>query len=253
MGTMNLLTGSFDGKVGKVVGSKWKSLHTIRSAVDGKAPSTATQTAALLAFGSLQRVIRKIQTVIQPTIYNPCPKMTEQNAWVHLSKTAVDGGVFNPGGIKGPKGKLDILYDKILTYNPSTGIVHGERPVPKGWNDPEGRVIWVNFWNGETMLYPLQPITSVSLVYTFSIGPGRTGPIWAISMWQRPGYRTKQYSQLVATVATIVTEGSEIGPQPAVQDINFLATQGEPFPNKVARKKKVKKEEEKDVAKDQET
>jgi hypothetical protein len=72
-------------------------------------------------------------------------------------------------------------------------------------------------------------------------------------MWQRPGYRTKQYSQLIATVATIVTEGSEIGPQPAVQDISFLTTQGEPPVNKPSRKKKVKKEEEKDLAKNQET
>jgi hypothetical protein len=133
MGTMNLLTGSFDGKVGKVVGSKWKSLHTIRSAVDGKAPSTATQTAALLAFGSLQRVIRKIQIVIQPTIYNPCPKMTEQNAWVHLSKAAVAGGVFEPGGIQGPKGKLETYRDVVLTYNPVTGMIHGERNIPTGW------------------------------------------------------------------------------------------------------------------------
>lgn len=256
MGIMNLLKANWTGKVGNTVGARWKDKNTIRTAVEGKAPATPSQTNALLAFGSLQRVIRQIQIVIQPTIYHPCPKMTEQNAWVHYSKAAVAGGMFNPAGILGPKGKLETFRDVILTYNPTTGVIHGERNLPAGYSDTGNQVVWVTFWDGETMLYPLVAQQHPSRNYTFSIGANRLGPIWAMSMWQIPGYRTKLYSQLVATVAAIVTDRSEIGPQPAVEDItapDFGAEEQIQKKRKVRTKSKKKVEEkEKPIAKESE-
>jgi hypothetical protein len=205
MATMNLLTGSWDGKLGKTVGQKWKNKHVIKAAADGKVTPSPAQTKALLVFGVLQRVIRQLQVQIQPGIYHPSPKMTIQNLWVHHSKAAIAGGIFNPGEIRGPQGTLATFQNVILTYNKTTGNLHGERNTPAGWNDPEAKIIWTSFWHGETLLYSFYPQPNTSLTYTFNIGAGIEEPVWSTLMWQRTDRRTKRYSQLVAKVATVIT------------------------------------------------
>ena len=53
MATVNLLTASFDGKLGETYGAKWKSTHTIKAIPFSHAPHGEKATNAVRAFEKL--------------------------------------------------------------------------------------------------------------------------------------------------------------------------------------------------------
>ena len=80
MATVNLLTASFDGKLGETYGAKWKSTHTIKAIPFSHAPHGEKATNAVRAFEKLNRIAGGIAKTFWPYLNLTNKKMLNHNA-----------------------------------------------------------------------------------------------------------------------------------------------------------------------------
>jgi len=100
MAFLNLLQGSFTGRLGELTGARWKGIPTVRSAVFSKAPPTAQQTANVRAFEKLNRIGSAIARMGFAHTGLSAKGIHPHNAVARWLKPAIRGGVFNPANIE---------------------------------------------------------------------------------------------------------------------------------------------------------
>lgn len=125
MGVINQgILGGFSGKVGPVVGGKWKDVDYMRSYVIPANPNTAGQQAVRSKFSALVALSKQILTAILQAFWDPhYSDMSGYNAWISKNYPLSDGdgvidstAIMSEGGVEG----FDML---ACTYNTATGQV----------------------------------------------------------------------------------------------------------------------------------
>jgi hypothetical protein len=113
------ILGSFDGKVGTVVGSRWKGIDYMRSrGRKSSKPPTRLQQEVRVKFGLVTKFIHKFGKLFINS-YKPTPKMTGINvAFQHVSNEAITG----------------VFSDYTIDYS-KVKISGGEVPLPTSYGD----------------------------------------------------------------------------------------------------------------------
>lgn len=118
------ILGGFSGKVGPVVGGKWKDIDYMRGYVVPANPNTAGQQAVRTKFAELvARARTLLSTILQP-FWDPfVSNMSGFNRWISLNYAlANSSGVISNTAIMA-QGTLEPTDSNTSTYNTATGEV----------------------------------------------------------------------------------------------------------------------------------
>jgi hypothetical protein len=118
------ILGGFSGKVGPVVGGKWKDVDYMRSYVTPANPNTVGQQAQRTKFASAVSFAREIlSTVLQP-FWDPFySNMSGFNAWISDNINLLDGSNLLTASAVMAKGTLEPLQSMTALYNTVNGQV----------------------------------------------------------------------------------------------------------------------------------
>jgi hypothetical protein len=116
MGTLNLLQGSFTGKVGAIVGTRHKSTHIAKAAVFSKAPPTPLQDAALDAFICLNRLSSIIAKKCWDYLGLQATDIHKHNAVARHLKISISNNKWQPELIKYtiPNDKISAIGQTVI-------------------------------------------------------------------------------------------------------------------------------------------
>lgn len=106
MGLLNLLTGSYDGKVGKTVGAKWKSLKTVRTYAKPSNPNTEAQQTVRSVFKSMTSFTALFTDQIKYLTSLDVRAQSVRNAIIKANKDQIDAGTFDKTTLVVNKGGL---------------------------------------------------------------------------------------------------------------------------------------------------
>ena len=106
MGIVNLIKGKWDGKVGQLVGSKWKDKATLRSYAVPSNPNTQGQQTTRKGFGDVSKFVALFSDQIKALSPLNTRSMTVRNAILALNKDMVAAGTLNPANLKISRGGL---------------------------------------------------------------------------------------------------------------------------------------------------
>jgi hypothetical protein len=106
MATLHFFTGGFTGKLGDVVGSKWKNKNTGRAYVIPKDANTPAQRVIRTGFGDMSSFLAQFTDQIKNLCALDTKGMTVRNAIVKLNKDQVSTGAFDPTLLSVSRGGL---------------------------------------------------------------------------------------------------------------------------------------------------
>lgn len=89
MGKVNLLTGSYVGKVGEQYGSDWKGIHCIKAVPFSHAPHSETQTKSVRAFECVNRIAGSLAKKFWKNLNLSDRKMLKHNAVAQFLKPLI--------------------------------------------------------------------------------------------------------------------------------------------------------------------
>lgn len=120
------ILGGFSGKVGPVVGGKWKEIDYMRSYVIPSNPNTAGQQTVRAKFAFLVSVARKLLTMLLQVYWDPFySDMSGFNAFIKENYSKIQSGnVLNESAVI-TKGTLEGTSQNISTYATATGVTTG--------------------------------------------------------------------------------------------------------------------------------
>jgi hypothetical protein len=120
------ILGGFSGKVGPVVGGKWKDVDYMRGYVVPANPNTAGQQAGRAKFAQLVKTARSLLSIILQQFWDPFySNMSGFNAWISQNYALADSaGIIDETAIMA-KGTLVPETLVTATYDTSTGNVVG--------------------------------------------------------------------------------------------------------------------------------
>jgi len=118
------ILGGFSGKVGPVVGGKWKEIDYMRSYVIPSNPNTPAQQAVREKFSALVARGREILSVILNPFWDPfLSSMSGFNAWISQNYSLSDAdGILNENAVMS-KGTLTATPLLTAEYFTATGAV----------------------------------------------------------------------------------------------------------------------------------
>lgn len=118
------ILGGFSGKVGPVVGGKWKDIDYMRSYVVPSNPDTPAQQAVRLKFANLVVNARSLlSSLLQPFWDMFYSNMSGFNAWISQNYSLADAtGVIDETAIMA-KGTLEPVPTVTATYDTSNGQI----------------------------------------------------------------------------------------------------------------------------------
>lgn len=109
MGKMNLLKGSWDGKVGETVGAKWKNKKTIRTYTKPSNPNTQAQQNVRSAFKTITSFVALFADQIRYKTALDVSGMSVRNAIIKLNKSMIEANnvdlkdlLISKGGLQKP-------------------------------------------------------------------------------------------------------------------------------------------------------
>lgn len=106
MGLLNVLTASWDGKVGKTVGAKWKSLKTIRTYAKPSNPNTEGQQTVRSVFKSITSFVALVSDQIKYYTSLDTRAQSVRNAIIQANKAQIQSGTFDKATLIMNKGGL---------------------------------------------------------------------------------------------------------------------------------------------------
>lgn len=138
MGKLNLIKGNFTGKVGQLVGAKWKSVSTVRSYTAPAYTNTPAQQVVREVFGALTKMVASFAPQIKSLCSLPVRSMSVRNAIIKLNKDDFAAGAFDPsallinkGGLPAPTGVTGVAAADHLsvtaTWTPVAGATISTR------------------------------------------------------------------------------------------------------------------------------
>jgi hypothetical protein len=118
------ILGGFSGKVGPVVGGKWKAIDYMRSYVIPANPNTAGQQTVRTKFAKLILLAKKVLPTIIHSYWDPFySDMSGFNAWVSQNYNTLDGSNDLQYTSKMTNGSLESLPSNSCVYNSGTGVL----------------------------------------------------------------------------------------------------------------------------------
>jgi hypothetical protein len=118
------ILGGFSGKVGPVVGGKWKDVDYMRSYVIPANPNTVGQQAVRSKFSALVAAARKILSDILQPYWDPfVTSMSGFNRWISLNYSLTDSAGVIDSDVIMSRGSLETLGVNASTYTAVTGEV----------------------------------------------------------------------------------------------------------------------------------
>jgi hypothetical protein len=119
------ILGGFSGKVGPVVGGKWKDVDYMRSYVVPANPNTAGQQTVRTKFAQLVAYARDLLSTILQTYWDPFESsMSGFNAWISANYSLVDGSNLLTANSIMARGTLEPCAIVTATYNTSDGSLN---------------------------------------------------------------------------------------------------------------------------------
>ena len=135
MGIVNLIKGKWDGKVGQLVGSKWKDKATLRSYAVPSNPNTQGQQTTRKGFGDVSKFVALFSDQIKALSPLNTRSMTVRNAILALNKDMVAAGTLNPANLKISRGGLPAVNSFAATASV------GDNKVTANWAMVTGSTI----------------------------------------------------------------------------------------------------------------
>jgi len=128
------ILGGFSGKVGNVVGGKWKATNYMRSWVIPANPNSARQQAQRGSMGRIVLIAQGILSTVLQTYWDPFQsKMSGYNAFVKQNIKKLSSPTFLLGAnLEISKGSLTSVPAVTATYTTGTGVIAAT------WSDNSG-------------------------------------------------------------------------------------------------------------------
>lgn len=121
MGLLNLVKGKWDGKVGQLVGSKWKDKATLRSYAVPSNPNTQKQQTTRQGFGDISKFVALFADQIKALSPLNTRSMTVRNAILALNKQMIAAGTLTPADLKISRGGLPAVNSIAVTASVAGG------------------------------------------------------------------------------------------------------------------------------------
>ena len=106
MARVNLITGSWDGKVGQLVGAKWKDKKTLRAYAKPSNPNTADQQKTRKVFKGMSEYVALFSDSIKQLTSLNTRGMSVRNAVIQANAEQFEGTEFKPQNLIVNKGGL---------------------------------------------------------------------------------------------------------------------------------------------------
>lgn len=121
---LNGILGGFSGKVGPVVGGKWKDVDYMRSYVKPANPNTENQQAVRGKFSQLVATARLLLSSILQPFWDPfISNMSGFNKFISVNyPLSTSEGILQASSLVS-QGTLETLHTNTSTYNTGTGFV----------------------------------------------------------------------------------------------------------------------------------
>jgi hypothetical protein len=135
MGILNLLKANFTGKVGQVVGAKWKNKSTIRSYTKPAYTSTPAQQVIRQGFGEIASYVALFADQIRSLSALNTKGMSVRNAIIRLNKEMVILGHLNESELLISRGGLPTVSSFAAS------IPAGRTAIAASWTAAQGATI----------------------------------------------------------------------------------------------------------------
>jgi hypothetical protein len=137
MAFLNLLNGSFKGKLGSVSGTKVHGVSVVRAVPFSKAPASEAQSGSFVAFYSLNRIASKISSLFWNYLNLSDKKMLRHNAVSSWLSPCIADHVFDPYLISSVIGTERACIDISLSVSAEDGkatlFVERNSVPPASW------------------------------------------------------------------------------------------------------------------------
>lgn len=134
MGKMNLLKGSWDGKVGETVGAKWKNKKTIRTYTKPSNPNTQAQQDVRNAFKQITSFVALFADQIRYLTALDVSGMSVRNAIIKLNKGMIDTNSVDLANLLISKGGLQKPTAFTASKSEGTNVVKATWTAPVATN-----------------------------------------------------------------------------------------------------------------------
>lgn len=132
MGLLNLVKGKWDGKVGQLVGSKWKDKATLRSYAVPSNPNTQKQQTTRKGFGDVSKFVALFADQIKSLSPLNTRSMTVRNAILMLNKQMIADGSLTAGDLQISRGGLPTVATIDITAGEGSGTATATWTPVKG-------------------------------------------------------------------------------------------------------------------------
>lgn len=134
MGKMNLLKGSWDGKVGETVGAKWKNKKTIRTYTKPSNPNTQAQQNVRGAFKQITSFVALFADQIRYLTALDVSGMSVRNAIIKLNKDMIDANNVSLENLLISKGGLQKPASFAATKEDASKVIRATWTAPVATN-----------------------------------------------------------------------------------------------------------------------
>jgi len=135
MGLLNLLKANFTGKVGQMVGAKWKNKSTIRSYTKPAYTNTPAQQTVRAGFGEVTSFVALFADQIRSLSALDTKGMSVRNAIIKLNKEMISAGSLTPDNLMVSRGGLPNVNGFTAT------IPTGRTEIKATWTAATGATI----------------------------------------------------------------------------------------------------------------
>ncbi len=135
MGLLNLVKGKWDGKVGQLVGSKWKDKATLRSYAVPSNPNTQKQQVTRRGFGDVSKFVALFADQIKALSPLNTRSMTVRNAILMLNKQMIADGTLTAGDLQISRGGLP----SVTTFQATASVA--DNKITATWTEVAGSTI----------------------------------------------------------------------------------------------------------------
>lgn len=200
MGKLNLLKGSWDGKVGQTVGGKWKNKQTLRTYTKPSNPDTAAQKKVRGVFGSMTAFVALFADQIK--YYNSLDTRGQsvRNAIIQLNKDQVSAGTFTKSTLLVNRGGLPNVTGFALTSPAAGSSLTATFTAPPATNISDDAIIVVAAVDEENLIASVgtAKLSTGTITFDMSVLAGATLDVyyWVIDyrgssrVGSRSGYAT---------------------------------------------------------------
>jgi len=132
MGLLNLLKGNFTGKVGQMVGAKWKNKSTIRSYTKPAYTSTSAQQVIRQGFGEMTSFVALFADQIKSLSALNTKSMSVRNAIIKLNKDMILNGELTQANLLVSRGGLPNVDSMTINKSPLNVSIKAEWDARSG-------------------------------------------------------------------------------------------------------------------------